>query len=254
MNLAWKFMIPMVLYINLVAAALWHFTGPGLMRWFTSGTLVLGAYLLLGNPQFERKEIGNEPIALRNEYEPQMDTDEHRFSEKRESGFICDHLCLSVAKTNDFNLRHHRRIDHRRRRGCDDAAQSLHSALALRWRLGLAAAYLQLAPVCPAHANPVYVAVAILDRLRRSAHAGGEASEKSVFRRHGSGARRLRPLCSVCWRAPSITVRQPASASPQPSATVKEIGTDLMTKYILPLEVIGLLLTAALIARHHRHA
>jgi len=57
MNLAWKFMIPMAL-INLVATALWHFTGPGLLRWFTSGTLVLGAYLLLGNPQFERKEIG----------------------------------------------------------------------------------------------------------------------------------------------------------------------------------------------------
>ena len=57
MNLAWKFMIPMVL-VNLVAAALWHFSGPGLMRWFSSGSLVLGAYLLLGNPQFERKEIG----------------------------------------------------------------------------------------------------------------------------------------------------------------------------------------------------
>jgi NADH-quinone oxidoreductase subunit H len=57
MNLAWKFMIPMVL-INLVAAALWHFTGPGWIRWVTSGSLVVGAYLLLGKPQFERKDLG----------------------------------------------------------------------------------------------------------------------------------------------------------------------------------------------------
>ena len=57
MNFAWKFMIPMVL-INLVAAALWHFTGPGFTRWFTSGALLLCAYLFLGKPQFERKDIG----------------------------------------------------------------------------------------------------------------------------------------------------------------------------------------------------
>jgi NADH-quinone oxidoreductase subunit H len=57
MNLAWKFMIPMAL-ITLVATALWHFTGPGITRWFTSGALLVVAYLLLGKPQFERKEIG----------------------------------------------------------------------------------------------------------------------------------------------------------------------------------------------------
>jgi NADH-quinone oxidoreductase subunit J len=34
---------------------------------------------------------------------------------------------------------------------------------------------------------------------------------------------------------------------PQPEATVKQIGDALMTKFILPLEVMGLLLTAALI-------
>ena len=32
-----------------------------------------------------------------------------------------------------------------------------------------------------------------------------------------------------------------------PSPTVREIGTALMDRYILPLEVIGLMLTAALI-------
>jgi NADH-quinone oxidoreductase subunit H len=57
MNLAWKFMIPMSL-ITLVAAALWYFTGTGFTRWFTSGALLVCAYLFLGKPQFERKDIG----------------------------------------------------------------------------------------------------------------------------------------------------------------------------------------------------
>ncbi len=35
--------------------------------------------------------------------------------------------------------------------------------------------------------------------------------------------------------------------APPPEATVRQIGDQLMTKYILPLEVAGLLLTAALI-------
>ena len=50
-------MIPMSL-ITLVAAALWHFSETGFMRWFTSGALVVGAYMLLGKPQFQTKDIG----------------------------------------------------------------------------------------------------------------------------------------------------------------------------------------------------
>ena len=34
---------------------------------------------------------------------------------------------------------------------------------------------------------------------------------------------------------------------PPPEVTVRQIGDQLMTKFILPLEVVGLLLTAALI-------
>jgi NADH-quinone oxidoreductase subunit J len=34
---------------------------------------------------------------------------------------------------------------------------------------------------------------------------------------------------------------------PSPEMSVRQIGDQLMTKFILPLEVIGLLLTAALI-------
>jgi NADH:ubiquinone oxidoreductase subunit 6 (subunit J) len=39
----------------------------------------------------------------------------------------------------------------------------------------------------------------------------------------------------------------PREMPPAPEATVKNIGDALMTRYVLPLEVIGLLLTAALI-------
>ncbi len=39
----------------------------------------------------------------------------------------------------------------------------------------------------------------------------------------------------------------PKPAAPAPEATVKNIGEWLMSKYVLPLEVIGLLLTAAMI-------
>jgi NADH-quinone oxidoreductase subunit J len=39
----------------------------------------------------------------------------------------------------------------------------------------------------------------------------------------------------------------PLVASAVPTATVKQLGDQLMTQYILPLEVLGLLLTAALI-------
>jgi len=44
----------------------------------------------------------------------------------------------------------------------------------------------------------------------------------------------------------SSTVLKPSSPEP-PVVTVKEIGTQLMDNYVLPLEVIGLLLTAAMI-------
>jgi NADH-quinone oxidoreductase subunit J len=39
----------------------------------------------------------------------------------------------------------------------------------------------------------------------------------------------------------------PKSIAPAPHATVKNIGDMLMTKYVLPLEIIALMLTAAMI-------
>jgi len=48
MNFAWKFMLPMTL-INLVAAAIWHFMGPGLARWFVCAALLIVPYFWLAH-------------------------------------------------------------------------------------------------------------------------------------------------------------------------------------------------------------
>jgi NADH-quinone oxidoreductase subunit J len=39
----------------------------------------------------------------------------------------------------------------------------------------------------------------------------------------------------------------PKETPPAPEATVKNVGDALMTKFVLPLEIIGLVLTAAMI-------
>lgn len=56
MNFAWKFMLPMTL-INLLAAALWHFMPPGLVRWLVTGALVVGSYLTLGRALFAGRHV-----------------------------------------------------------------------------------------------------------------------------------------------------------------------------------------------------
>ncbi len=53
-------------------------------------------------------------------------------------------------------------------------------------------------------------------------------------------------FATLGWAALNST-GLPKETSPIPEATVKNIGDALMTRYVLPLEVIGLLLTAALI-------
>ncbi len=47
MNFAWKFMLPMAL-INIVAAAVWHFSGPGWWRWVVCSLMILISYVSLG--------------------------------------------------------------------------------------------------------------------------------------------------------------------------------------------------------------
>ncbi len=53
-------------------------------------------------------------------------------------------------------------------------------------------------------------------------------------------------FATLGWAALNST-GLPTQMPPAPTATVKNIGDLLMTRYVLPLEVIGLLLTAALI-------
>ena len=127
----------------------------------------------------------------------------------------------------------------------------IHSALAVAVAFGgLAAAYLQLDAQFVGFAQIlVYVgAVAILIVFAVLLTRGGEAPEKSVFSASwcmGAGIA-VAVFGLLAWAINhSFASQRPLPA--QPSATVELIGRDLMTKFVLPLEVIGLLLTAALI-------
>jgi len=63
MNFAWKFLLPLAL-INVLAAALWHFTGgwqypgAGIGRWILCGLVIGGPYAGLGYGLMRRKKIG----------------------------------------------------------------------------------------------------------------------------------------------------------------------------------------------------
>lgn len=57
MNFAWKFMLPLAL-INLVNAAVWHYSGGGLVGWLAC-TLIIGVpYVLLGRALFTGRKLG----------------------------------------------------------------------------------------------------------------------------------------------------------------------------------------------------
>jgi NADH-quinone oxidoreductase subunit J len=135
------------------------------------------------------------------------------------------------------------------------AAMSLrnlvHCALALTVAFaGLAALYLQLDAQFVGFAQLlVYVgAVAILIvfavLLTRASETPGAA------RLTGSAICGIAIAVVVFGLLTAMSASRPAArqtALPAPVASVREIGNQLMTKYILPLEIIGLLLTAALI-------
>src|SRR6185503_691280 len=127
----------------------------------------------------------------------------------------------------------------------------VHCALSLVVAFaGLAAAYLQLDAQFVGFAQIlVYVgAVAILIVFAVLLTRGGEAPEKSVF-----SATWLTGLAVavVVFGVLAWTIVKSLASQREPAetadATVKQIGDALMTKFVLPLEVIGLLLTAALI-------
>jgi NADH-quinone oxidoreductase subunit J len=135
------------------------------------------------------------------------------------------------------------------------AAMSLknlvHCVLALTLGLvGLAALYLQLGAQFVGFTQIlVYVgAVAILAAfaimMTRSAEPS-ELSRSSSFRFSGT------LIALVVFAVLAWTIWSGTSAlqvpGPQPEASVNQIGVALMHRFVLPLEVIGLLLTSALI-------
>src|SRR5512133_809547 len=114
----------------------------------------------------------------------------------------------------------------------------VHCALALAAAFaGLAALYLQLNAQFVGFAQIlVYVgAVAILVVFAILLTRGGDATTRQIFSRS--------------WLSGALLSSRALRQAPEPGAAapVREIGMQLMTRYILPLEVLGLLLTAALI-------
>jgi NADH-quinone oxidoreductase subunit J len=127
----------------------------------------------------------------------------------------------------------------------------VHCALALTVALaGLAALYLQLGSQFIGFAQfLVYVgAVAILIVVAILLTRGGEAPEKRLLSPSwcsGIGVS-LAVFITLAWTISrsSLTHQHLSSETEVP---IKRLGEQLMTQYLLPLEVIGLLLTVALI-------
>jgi NADH-quinone oxidoreductase subunit J len=146
------------------------------------------------------------------------------------------------------------------------AAMSLrnlvHCALALTVTFaGLAALYLQLEAQFVGFAQIlVYIgAVAILIVFAILLTRGSEVPQQPLF---GSSWIAGVVVAVVVFGLLAATIASssvPGKNAEPPEVSVREIGAQLMTKYILPLEVIGVLLTAALIgaviiAMHERDA
>ena len=115
---------------------------------------------------------------------------------------------------------------------------------------GLAAFYLQLGAQFVGFAQIlIYIgAVAILIVFAILLTRGSEPPRQSIFSATwvvGVGiAVAVFGLLSAMILSSRAVTRE---MRPLPEATVRQIGEQLMNKYVLPLEVIGLLLTAALI-------
>jgi len=127
----------------------------------------------------------------------------------------------------------------------------VHCALALAVSLaGLAAVYLQLDAQFVGFAQLlVYVgAVAILIVFAILLTRGSEPHPQPILSSTwlvGAGVA-VAVFAVFAWGIlSSKAVKQ--EAAPAPATTVAQLGNQLMTHYILPLEVLGLLLTSALI-------
>ena len=127
----------------------------------------------------------------------------------------------------------------------------VHCALMLMVTFaGLAAVYLQLGAQFVGFAQIlVYIgAVAILIVFAILLTRGGEPPRQSVFSATwimGVGiAATVFGLLSAMILSSRILTRE---IRPTPETTVRQIGDQLMSRFVLPLEVIGVVLTAALI-------
>jgi len=135
------------------------------------------------------------------------------------------------------------------------AAMSLrnlvHCALALTVTFaGLAAFYLQLDAQFVGFAQIlVYIgAVAILIVFAILLTPGSETAGHSIVSSSWVGGLAIAIIVFGVLSGMVLSSKALAlKVSALPPTTVREIGDQLMSKYILPLEVVGLLLTAALI-------
>jgi NADH-quinone oxidoreductase subunit J len=131
----------------------------------------------------------------------------------------------------------------------------VHSVLALTIAFaGLAALYIQmgaqfvgLAQIL-VYVGAVVILIVFAILLTRDptdqSHTGGMAApSKSLI---ASGAVTIAVFGTLAWAVMSSKVTGAVSGVPEP-VTVKQIGDALLTRFALPLEVIGLMLTAALI-------
>lgn len=135
------------------------------------------------------------------------------------------------------------------------AAMSLrnlvHCALALTVAFsGLAAAYLQLGAQFVGFTQIlVYIgAVAILIVFAILLTRGSEPAQQPIISSGwlAGGAVAVIVLGVLVYAIAKSSFAQP-KIPPQAEVTVQQIGDALMNKFVLPLEVVGLLLTAALI-------
>jgi NADH-quinone oxidoreductase subunit J len=127
----------------------------------------------------------------------------------------------------------------------------VHCALALSVTLaGLAALYLQLDAQFVGFAQIlVYVgAVAILIVFAILLTRGSEPEKESLYSSNGLlGAIVAVMVFAVIGGTILSSKTLALQQVPPPQISVRQLGDQLMTRYILPLEVLGLLLTAALI-------
>jgi NADH:ubiquinone oxidoreductase subunit 6 (subunit J) len=127
----------------------------------------------------------------------------------------------------------------------------VHCALALTVAFaGLAALYLNLSAEFAGLAQLlVYVgAIAILIVfviLLTHSDSGGEPSfSPAAF---GGAVIALAVFAVLAWAVETSGVAHSATIAPAPSAPMLQIGLALMRRYVLPLDVIALMLTAAMI-------